>query len=218
VRIVRFGRIVMLAVLWALAGAGAAGAEKYAPVITSYVETDAQKQQMAKADEAYGKGDYETTKRLLAPLVEAGHPKATNYIGLMHDYGFGYAKDEMVACELYERAALNGYASAQWNTSICYHRAGGKNEMKRKYRFWIETAAENGNKKAQAHMAAYYYKSNQELFLYWAKKAAAQGNILAKVLLSRRDHGHLYPNLTGLDTACFVVMIGFFEKDVTYCD
>ena len=38
-RIVRFGRIVMLGVLWLLTGAGAAGAEKYAPVITPYVET-----------------------------------------------------------------------------------------------------------------------------------------------------------------------------------
>lgn len=172
-----------------------AWAEKYVPTITPYVENAAQQQQMAAADEAYDQGDYETAKRLLAPLVEAGHPKALNFTGLMYDYGFGYPKNPKRACELYEIAALRGYAAAQWNTSICYQQAGQKNEMKRKYRFWIETAAESGDEAAQAHMANYYYKTDRELFLYWSKKAAAQGNVVAKLLLSRKDHGHLFPAL-----------------------
>jgi TPR repeat protein len=215
---VRFGRIVILALLWALAGAGAAGTEKYAPVITPYVESDAQKQQMAKASEAYDKGDYETTKRLLAPLVEAGHPKAINAIGLMHDYGFRYDKDEMLACELYEKAALKGYASAQWNTSICYAQAGGKNKFKRKRLYWLELAADNGNESAQVRMAANYYDSDREQFLYWGKKAAAQGNTFAKILLWGKGYGDLVPDLTWTSIACGIVMTGIFEKGFTYCD
>lgn len=211
-------RSVILGVLLCLAGAGAAWAEKYAPTITPYVETAAQQHQMTTADAAFDKGDYETVKRLLAPLIEAGHPKAINYTGLMHNRGLGYTKNTKRACKLYEIAALRGYASAQWNTSTCYHLAGKKNEMKRKYHFWIETAAQNGIEEAQAHMAAYYYKTNRKLFLYWAKKAAAQGNIFARILLSRQDHGHLFPDLTLLDTACVIVMIGVLGKDLTYCN
>lgn len=65
------GRVVFLA------GAGAAWAEKYAPTITSYVESAAQQQQMAQTDEAFDKGDYETVKRVPAPLVESDQPQGT---------------------------------------------------------------------------------------------------------------------------------------------
>jgi TPR repeat protein len=218
VRIVRFGRIVMLGVLWLLTGAGAAGAEKYAPVITPYVETDAQKQQMAKADEAYDKGDYEAAKRLLAPLVEAGHSRANNINGMMYLKGFGYQKNASAACKYFEKAALKGYASAQWNTSICYSGAEGRKVVNRKYRFWVEVAAQNGKEFAQAEMAGYYYKTNKDKFLYWSKKAAAQGNVYAKTLLWGKGYGHLVPDLTWTNIACGIVIIGFFDMGISYCE
>jgi hypothetical protein len=58
VRIARFGRVVIPGVLWILAAIGVARAEKYAPVITPYVKTGAQKQQMSKAYTTYNKITY----------------------------------------------------------------------------------------------------------------------------------------------------------------
>ena len=55
VRIARFGRTVISGVLWILAAIGVATLEKYAPVLTPYVKTSAQKQQMSKAYTTYNK-------------------------------------------------------------------------------------------------------------------------------------------------------------------
>jgi hypothetical protein len=58
VRIARFGRAVISGVLWILAAIGVATLEKYAPVLTPYVKTSAQKQQMSKAYATYNKITY----------------------------------------------------------------------------------------------------------------------------------------------------------------
>ena len=57
-RIARFGRTVISGVLWILAAIGVATLEKYAPVLTPYVKTSAQKQQMSKAYTTYNKITY----------------------------------------------------------------------------------------------------------------------------------------------------------------
>ena len=58
VHIARFGRAVISGVLWILAAIGVATLEKYTLVLTPYVKTSAQKQQISKAYMTYNKITY----------------------------------------------------------------------------------------------------------------------------------------------------------------
>ena len=66
-----------------------------------------------RAQAAYETADYATTRRLLAPLAEAGDPRAQYVIGYMSFYGQGKPADETAARTWFRRSAAQGFPKAE---------------------------------------------------------------------------------------------------------
>lgn len=167
---------------------------------------------------AYNDGNYERAKSILLPLAEAGHPKAMNMIGRLHD-GTGVLPDDpKIECDWYEKSAKMGYLSAQENLAICLYWGDGRTKDIEASIMWSHKAAEQGGKKAQASLAGYYVDTNRDQYLYWAQKAAAQGSTKAKALMWGNGDRDLVPDLHWTDLVCVVLMTGWIGKKSDYCD
>lgn len=105
-----------------------------------------------------------------------------------------------------------------FNLSICYYWGDGRLKDIAAAIAWKEQAANLGHKGAQADLAAIYVDLDREKYLYWAQKAAANGSVKAKALMWGNGDRNLVPDLRWTDLVCVVVMIGWFDNRLDYCD
>lgn len=120
----------------------------------------------------------------------------------------GAAADEVKSFNAYQGAASDGDAEAQYNLALCYKGGIGTDKNPDLEKYWLEKAAEQGNREAQEALAekiaapneralaVSYYKKGYEYDLgqggvkpdsakavYWYQKAAEMGNDAAQLNL-----------------------------------
>jgi TPR repeat protein len=130
--------------------------------------------------------------------ADAGDVKAQNILGLMYFTGEVISKDASgkilsndasTAAAWFHRAALQGYAEAQFNLGLMYANGeGGLAKDTAKAVEFFRKAAIQGNADAQNNLGAMYYlgegvPKNNAKAVEWYTKAAAQGNADAQANL-----------------------------------
>jgi uncharacterized protein len=76
-------------------------------------------------DDAYARGDYATTFRLIRPLADHGDASAQYRLGAMYAQGQGVTQDYVFAMIWYRKAADQGYADAQYALGLMYSNGYG---------------------------------------------------------------------------------------------
>lgn len=129
--------------------------------------------------------------------ADAGNTKAQNGLGVMYYTGEVVTKDASgkimdndpaAAAGWFYRAAVQGYAEAQFNLGLMYANGEGVAKDEAKAVEWFRKAAEQGNVDAQNNLGVMYYTGEGApkdiaKAREWFKKAAAQGNADAQANL-----------------------------------
>ena len=171
---------VLLAVWAADAPAWADSAKTPSP--TQAADWSAMDAEVERGVEAFDAGDYATAKAILLPLAQAGHPKAMNMIGLMHDGTDVFPNDPKQECDWYERAAEAGYSSGMYNLSICYNHGRGREQNHGLMLHWRKLAADHGSTNAMINLASLDTRQGPD-YRHWMNKAAEHGSRYAPVSL-----------------------------------
>lgn len=116
---------------------------------------------------------------------EGPRPDAEQFFNIGEDYWNGRngkSMDAIAACSYYEKAANLGHAKAAFCLGYAYFH--GRYPMMSDYEksaYWYLKGAELGDAESQWHIAMFYnqaigVKRDEDKYVYWAKKAAAQGH------------------------------------------
>jgi len=111
---------------------------------------------LAKAQEAYFSGDYQTALAEWQPLAEEGMAKAQFGLGLLYANGFGVTLDDAQALKWYLLAAEQGHAEAQCNLAVMHANGWGVPSSSEEAFKWYSLAAEQGVVAAQANLGSMY--------------------------------------------------------------
>jgi uncharacterized protein len=101
-------RIVLAALVFALACAGPAAAQSLQAGVAAY---EAQ--------------DYAVAAKILLPLAEQGNAKAQTYVGSMYAHGRGLPQDYIAAARWYRAASERGIPVAQFMLGMMYDKGQG---------------------------------------------------------------------------------------------
>ena len=75
--------------------------------------------------EALKKGDYATAAKELRPVAERGDAEAQYRLGLMYEFGKGFAADKARSMAWLGKAATQGHASAEVELGVIYATGDG---------------------------------------------------------------------------------------------
>lgn len=156
----------------------------------------------AEADSAYGRGDYVTASRLLAPLAGGGNADAQYRLGTLYDNGEGVLRNIAEAVTWYRRAAEQGHACAQCRVGRHHHLGEGVQQDPAEAAKWYRLSAEQGDPDAQHGLG---YLCSQGLgvprdpveAVKWFRLAAEHGHAGGQYSL-----GHMYLNGIGAPRDC----------------
>lgn len=134
--------------------------------------------------EALRKGDYATASRELRPLAERGSAEAQYRVGLMYEFGKGYAADMAQALVWLRKAAAQGHVAAEVELGVIYTSGDGVTRDDVQAVGWFRKAATQGNATAQYNLGMMYAKGNgvpvdDTQAVAWLRKAGEQGFTLA---------------------------------------
>jgi TPR repeat protein len=88
--------------------------------------------------------------------AEHGVPEAQN--NLANIYNVGAAKDKQQALEWYRKAAIQGFAKAQFNLGLMYDEGKSVPQDYKQAVEWYKKAADQGNTGGQSGLGAMYYE------------------------------------------------------------
>ena len=99
-------------------------------------------------------------------------------------------KEYAEAVSLFEKAAEQGNAEAQYSLGRCYYNGEGVGKDFTKAVSWFDKAAEQGYAEAQYKLGRCYYygegvNKDHAKAVYWFAKAAGEGNVSAQYALGR---------------------------------
>ena len=121
-------------------------------------------------------------KLFLLLFIAIGFTASAQTAEELFDKGCGYLADGNYtkAVECFQKAAEQGYASAQYNLGNSYYKGEGVPQNYTEAVKWYRKAAEQGDAEAQYNLALCYGKGegvteNFSESIKWLKKAAAQG-------------------------------------------
>merc|ERR1712127_900486 len=128
----------------------------------------------------YPTSDEEKIKQV-RPWVEKEKAWAQDMLGQMYADGVGVDQSYQQAKALYELAAHQGFASAQYNLGIMYAHGQGVEHSDERAAEYYEAAARQGDADAQFNLGNRYYhgqgvEQSYETAREWWIKAAAQGH------------------------------------------
>lgn len=107
-----------------------------------------------QAQAAYDARDYARAREALAPLADAGDPRAQHLLGLLYEKGRGVEKDFTTAVHWYQRASQLGHAPSQYRLAVGYLCGlGGLPEDKAQALAWLRRSARGGYDKAKKVLA-----------------------------------------------------------------
>lgn len=98
---------------------------------------------------AYNEGEFNKAKYLLKIDADLGDLQAMTYLAAIYQYDREYNS----AIILYEKAALQGFAPAQYNLAILLHHGVGVDKDVEQAYGWFHEAAVNGHSKASNQLA-----------------------------------------------------------------
>jgi len=81
--------------------------------------------QIEVANEAYIKKDYETTLKIIQPMVDCGIPEAEAFMAQLYQLGHGVEKSDLKAAQLYRKSAEKGIPTSGTQIAICYAKGQG---------------------------------------------------------------------------------------------
>jgi len=141
------------------------------------------------AIDAYNRGDYQTSLKLILPIAKKGFSKAQYNLGVMYDKGRGVDKSLKKAMKWFQFAAEQGHAKAQYNLGLIYGKGRGVKKNYSKAFKWLSLAADQGNGKAQANLGWMYemgkgVPKDFKKAEYWYQLASGQGLAKAKEKLN----------------------------------
>ncbi len=107
---------------------------------------------MAAADAAFEREDYEQTLRELEPLAASGNPVAQYNLGVLHQEGLGTKRARKVAAVWFRKSADQGHGEAAFALGMMHATGkGAKLDPVEAYAwFWI--ASRKGNENASKNM------------------------------------------------------------------
>jgi uncharacterized protein len=100
----------------------------------------------------FEKGQYKKAYALWQPLANRGDFVAQNYIGIHHYLGLGTNKNYKLAKEWFEKAAIQGFADAQYNLGVMYENGEFVKVDYIVAATWFYLALESGNDHAKRRM------------------------------------------------------------------
>ena len=126
------------------------------------------------------KRDYAAAARELRPLAERGNAEAQYRIGLMYEFGRGYAVDKAQAIAWLRKAANQSHAAAQQELGVLYATGDGVPKDDAQAVAWFRKAATLGNAAAQYNLGLLIAKgagvrNDDGEAVAWFRKAAVQG-------------------------------------------
>ncbi len=128
-------------------------------------------------------GDYNKAIKIFLPLAQSGNGKAMNAIGRMHSNGWGYANNQTLGCDWFEKSARANYAPAMHNLALCFKHGDGRKQNTDQALFWEEAAAQNGYIFSQIEMLRTFHITSPQKAKLYGEKAANAGNTFARVAL-----------------------------------
>ena len=133
--------------------------------------------------------------------AEKGYPLALDWLARAHQRGLILQKDDIKAFSLWQKAADKGYIPSIYSLSECYRKALGTTKNRSEAFRLCKQAAEAEYSPAELRLAEYYTygfaldpsqtetveekKERHEKALFWYKKSAEHGNMLAQYELGR---------------------------------
>jgi len=148
---------------------------------TSAAEAKAESGTLYKeAMRAYQRGEHDAALLLLSPLAEQGHVQSQFTLGVMHEQGYGVARDETKAATWYRKAAEQGHIKAQYNLGLLLQEGRGVAKDPVESASWFRKAAEQGHAIAQFntglnHANGTGVEKNPTEAANWYRKSAEQG-------------------------------------------
>ena len=136
---------------------------------------------LAEGLDALKRGDYATAAKELRPLAERGDAEAQHRVGLMYEFGKGFAADKPQSMAWLGKAAAQGHPGAQLELGVIYATGDGMPEEPVKAVEWFRKAATQGNATAQYNLGLMYAKGSgvrkdDAEGIAWFRKAARQGD------------------------------------------
>ena len=105
---------------------------------------------------AIQKGDYQTAYHCLLPEAERGNKLCQGLIGKMYEEGNGATQNYAEAAKWYQRAAAQGYASAQVSLGVLYQKGRGVILNHQEALHWYRAATAQGHAKAMYDIGTLY--------------------------------------------------------------
>lgn len=148
---------------------------------------------IASANAARSRGDYDTAIAEYQRLADAGNDVAQATLGYLYYVGEGVEQDLPFALDLYARAADQGNPDAQYNLAVAYAFGEGVAQDFSLAVQWYTRAAEQDHAIAQYSLGLSYANGegvsrNPETAASWFARAAENGYARAQVLLGSKYH------------------------------
>ncbi len=112
---------------------------------------------LAKGQDAYNSGDYQTAIAEWQPLADGGGAEAQFGMGLLYANGFGVPLDDDEALKWYLLAADQDHANAQCNIAVMHANGWGVDQSDAEAFKWYSLAAEKGVVEAQNAVAKMHF-------------------------------------------------------------
>jgi len=144
--------------------------------------------------DAYKRGVYAVAAQEWSVLAEGGHAQAQVSLGWLYLKGRGVSQDDVVARQLFEKAAVQGNVEAQYNLARLYYSGQGGKQDYAQACLWYEKAALQGSADAQVNLGTLYSnglgcRKDDKEAVFWFLLAAKQGHGLALVKLGSMYEG-----------------------------
>lgn len=116
----------------------------------------------------------------LATRAANGDVQAEYELALRYSAGRGVPKNDQLAAEWFEKAAVHGLAPAQYNLGVLFERGQGVAKDPKKAFFWYQSAAQQNYARAEHNLATMYatgngVAQNYEEAATWFRRAADAG-------------------------------------------
>lgn len=121
----------------------------FLPVISAHAEQNSSSEiQYQKAMQAFERGDFRTSTRILSSLAQQGHIAAQTTLGINYDKGLGVPQSYEKAVKLFRKAAENNDPIAQYHLGVKYVNGHGVKQNPLEAYIWFALAFNNGNELA----------------------------------------------------------------------
>jgi TPR repeat protein len=174
--------------------------------------------------DALRRNDFAAAAKELRPAAERGDPEAQYRIGLMYEFGTGYAKDMQQAIAWVRKAANQGHVAAQVELGVLYTTGDGVPKDDAQSVAWFRKAADQGSPNAQYNLGLMYAKGagvkiDNAQAIAWFRKSADQGFALAQFKMGvAYDNGEGVPRDPVLAYASYAIAARANNEYASYRD